>query len=345
MAKFGCCVERGTFGGGGPSTGLSKDPKGECSPFSIPPVDAPNLSLGKDEWPEWMSRHGCGYISLLMHDQIVHKDKMPPGMKLLTPKISKEFKECLEKCSGFKNKDAKMYVRDDSFIGCMKKCKEDLMLEQEIFIEPKIYRWGPPVATRDPGPGPKFPPPPVIPDAICPPLCVDTQAILAMVVTYTEYLGIVLRLSPGVVSNFSVKEDNWNHMQRAKVKGCSPAKEVCFDTQDYSPQTPRSESMCVGPEGKFLPLGWSSVTTGGAPIGGTTTKIRGPGECQKIFDKNGGRGKFEYFKDPQNASGPNGMGRCVEIVPEKSYIDMVYIEPVVDNCPPRPDGDHGSVSN
>ena len=77
MAGFGCCTEGGTFGGGDSKAEQRGGEDPQCSPFSIPPFDAPNLSLGTEKWPQWMVDSGCGYISIMMHDQIVHgKDKV-----------------------------------------------------------------------------------------------------------------------------------------------------------------------------------------------------------------------------------------------------------------------------
>lgn len=322
MAGFGCCVDEGTFGGGGfgggRSTSVGDGGESTCDPETVPSDSY--VPFTQDKWPAWAAISGCSIIAILALNQSLYGGKGKKG-KIFTPENFKKMKDCVaKKCKismiplsfgGRLVKPGGIPVRTDA-LNCFSECKKELMEGLGVTIAPSSVSWGGEISdTGDLSSMESMPP------ILCPPLCNKTEVVLFLKMVRTSWAYT----NPPFQVLGPKDKITW-HTAYAKVVSCIEGQEVCFDVKDFVPQIPFKGRLCVGKDGLFLP--WS--TYGQGPFG----FIKGQGECG------------EHFARPPDAIIKDGKYNfnngewCTEMGSGESYVVAVYLEPAKETCAAGP---------
>lgn len=363
MAGLGCCTEGGSSfgsgrgessskgGGGDPIDGGGDPIDGGCAPNTIP--DNTNPLFGGPKWPSWMAKTGCGIISILMHDEIKHGDKIDDrlidiktGNKVYTPKNVEFMRDCFKKKTwwdiawgGLPPMGGWWHDFED--------CKKTLMHELGVEITPSALRVGPTVASGLPWFGDSS----TIPSGLCPPLCLGAEAVLYIYIHIDNYIyepksslsWLGISWSATGTKFRRLTPNRSPHAVRGKVISCEKGEEVCFEVQDYKPQYvgPGFEKICMRADGTIT-MGSNKTNYQGfdsrlpGPLNGEG-KVQKFGACQKYFENNSRKqiekkgwymGKFPWSRGQH----PKRAWRCREFNSYLSGVFGIYVEGLEEFC-------------
>ena len=318
-------------GGGGredSSFGGGSDEEPFCDPFLEPSELTP---FGGEEWPRWLKTGGCGIISMLMHDEVKFGDEVkannpdPDKKKIYTPENVKKITDCIIKCNkksypDHPSSDIRTGGGIQSYnhvIKCWMECKAELMESLGVNIDPSAFNIG-----YDKNANAMAMP--KLGGGLCPPLCVGTEVVALMILIRRKW-SCTWKRGPGGTSLCipTQKLVRSGHIVRGKVACCTKGKEVCFDFEDYEPQTDAGGRFCIASypaTGKGTGRGSKGGRKGYGEIpksAGARVTVLPEGGCMK--NQSTWRGRY---KPP-----------CYEMVPGESYIFGLYIEDAPTDCP------------